>query len=474
MDDLPISLEEARKLKRKRSPEQVAEDVRPTISEDSIALEYVERHADLVRFDTTTRTWHVWNGGRWRRDDTRIAFDWTRSLVRVLARDEAPSDRRRFGQHRFARGVEEFAQTDQRIAVTSDMWDPDPHLLGTPSYIVDLRSGQVYDPNPDAFITRSAATDPDDDTATCIRWFRFLDEATGGDNELKTFLQRFAGYCLTGETSEQVLVFIYGPGGTGKTVFVNTILRLMGDYACAASMETFTASQFDQHPEELARLHGARMVTASETEAGRKWRENRIKQLTGGDAITARFMRQNSFTFRPRFKLLMLGNHAPTVTNLDDAIRRRFLIASFPHKPTKPDPHLEEALVEEWPGILCWAIRGAVEWYKHGLPRPAAVNAATQQYFDEQDIFAQWLDETCDVDIGNHAMSARSAELYASWSNFAKAHGEPPGSQATFNGQMRQRGHAGPEQIKALSSKGFRGVRLKVAASYHEPQKDRE
>jgi len=460
------------KLKQRRSPRTAAEDVAPIISEDFIALQYVQRHAELVRFDCTAKTWYVWNGGRWRRDDTRIAFEWTRALARALAQNEAPGDRRKIGRHSFARGVEEFARTDQRIAVTFAHWDPDPHLIGTPSGMVDLQDGQFYNSDPDFFITRSVAVDPVENV-TCERWFRFLDEATGGNVEVIRFLQQFAGYCLTGETIEQALVFLYGPGGTGKSVFVNTILRLMGDYACAASMETFTAAQFDQHPEELARLHGARMVTACETEAGRRWRENRVKQLTGGDMVTARYMRQNSFSYRPQFKLLLLGNHAPAITNLDDAIRRRFLVVRFDHKPLKPDPHLEENLIDEWPGILRWAIRGAIDWYQSGLSRPAAVTEATAQYFDEQDLLGQWVEDCCDADVDNRSLMEKSAALFASWSAFAKARGEVPGSQTSFNNQLRQRGYGGSEQIKALGTKGFRGIRLKVVASFHESEEDR-
>jgi putative DNA primase/helicase len=473
MTDEPLETnEKVVKLKQRRSPRAAADDLAPIISEDFIALEYVRRHQELVRFDCTEKNWYVWNGGGWQRDDTRIAFEWTRALARELAKNEAPGDRRKMGRHTFARGVEEFARTDQRITVTSDHWDPDPHLIGTPSGIVDLRDGQFYDPDPELFITRSVAVDPLEDV-TCERWFCFLDEATGGNVEVIRFLQQFAGYCLTGKTSEQVLVFLYGPGGTGKSVFVNTILRLMGNYACAASMETFTASPFDPHPEELARLHGARMVTACETEAGRRWRENRVKQLTGGDLVTAHYMRQNSFSYRPQFKLLLLGNHAPTITNLDDAIRRRFLVVRYDHKPAKPDPHLEENLIEEWPGILRWAIRGAVDWYQNGLIRPGAVTDATAQYFDDQDLLAEWIEECCDADVSDHFLMERSAALFASWSQFAKARGEMPSTQTSFNNQLGQRGYEGPKQIKALGTKGFRGIRIKVSASFHEPEEDR-
>ena len=155
--------------------------------------------------------------------------------------------------------------------------------------------------------------------------------------ELQRFLQQMAGYCLTGDISEHALFFVYGTGGNGKGVFLNTVAGILGDYAATAAMDTFTASQGDRHPTDLAMLRGARLVTAAETEEGRAWAESRIKQLTGGDPITARFMRQDFFTFQPAFKLVIVGNHKPVLRNVDEAARRRFNIIPFTRKPPKPD-----------------------------------------------------------------------------------------------------------------------------------------
>ena len=186
-------------------------------------------------------------------------------------------------------------------------------------------------------------------TADCPRWLAFLDETTGGDADLIRFLQQWCGYCLTGETREHALVFVHGGGGNGKSVFLNTITRIMHDYATTAAMDTFTASKFDKHPTDLAMLRGARLVTASETEEGRAWAEARVKQMTGGDPITARFMRQDFFTFFPNFKLFIIGNHKPVLQNVDDAAKRRFNIVPFTRKPEKPDRELETKLAGEWP-----------------------------------------------------------------------------------------------------------------------------
>jgi len=190
---------------------------------------------------------------------------------------------------------------------------------------------------------------------------------------------------LTGDTREHALVFVFGPGGNGKSVAVNVQVGIMGDYATTAAMDVFIASAGDRHPADLAMLRGSRLVTASETEEGRQWAESRIKQLTGGDRITARFMRQDFFTFLPSFKLQIIGNHKPGLRNIDDAARRRFNLVPFVQTPAVPDRQLEEKLKAEWPGILRWMVDGCLAWQRDGLVRPASITTATEAYFADQD-----------------------------------------------------------------------------------------
>ena len=224
--------------------------------------------------------------------------------------------------------------------------------------------------------------------SACPRWRRFLDEVTAGDVELQAFLARVAGYGLTGSTREHALFFLYGTGANGKGTFLNTLTGILGDYAQIAGMDTFTESQTDRHPAELAVLRGARVVAAQETDEGRRWAESRIKALTGGDPITARFMRQDFFTYTPQFKLMIAGNHKPGLRNIDEAIRRRFHLLPFTVRipPEQRDLQLFEALRQEWPAILGWAVRGCLEWQAEGLNPPAAVIEATAEYFDDEDV----------------------------------------------------------------------------------------
>ena len=223
-----------------------------------------------------------------------------------------------------------------------------------------------------------------------------------------------AGYALTGSTEEHAIFFVYGTGANGKTVFVSTLAGILGDYHTTASMEVFIASNSERHPTELAGLRGAHLVTATETEEGRRWAESKIKALTGGDKIAARFMRQDFFEFIPQFKLLIAGNHKPSLRNVDEAIRRRmFLIPFTVTIPTnEQDKTLGDKLKEEWPGILQWMLEGCLMWQGEGLNPPEAVRKATTEYLDEEDAFTLWFEECCDRSGFGYETTA---ELFASW-----------------------------------------------------------
>jgi putative DNA primase/helicase len=427
------------------------------VTEDSAAQHFAELFQSKLRYCHTTGTWFEWTGQVWTRDRTGLAFQWARELARDLSRDELPRARYINSKTSFASGVERFARHDPTFAVTIDDWDRDPWLLGTPEGTVDLQTGLLRPGDPADGITRSTAVAPAG-TASCPRFLQFLREATGGQAELIRFLQQVCGYSLTGVTREQSLVFIYGGGGEGKTTFVAAIAGVMGGYAAVAPMDTFIASRYDRHPTELAMLCGARLVTASENEEGRAWAEARIKQLTGGDPITARFMHKDFFTYTPNFKLLILGNHRPVLRNVDDAARRRFNIVPFTRKPANPDPDLGDKLKAEGPGILRWMIEGCLDWQNHGLVRPKSVINATEEYFSEQDLFGQWLEEKCEVDPSRNQWSETAATLFGSWREYAFAAGDSPGSKKSFAEALQRRG-VSPDRNKR--ARIYRGITLR-------------
>jgi putative DNA primase/helicase len=435
------------------------------VTEDSAALRFRDRYGGQLLFDHDVNSWFVWDGRHWRLDKTALAFEYARQLARELTKEQSSKSKFTANRTSFASGVEKFARSDRAFAVVDSEWDQDLFLLGTPKGTVDLRNGTMRPPLPESRITKLTAVSPAA-TADCPIWLNFLNEVTGSDEQLVRFLQQMCGYALTGSVVEHWMAFVYGGGGNGKSVFINTVSGIMGEYASTAAMNTFTASRSNAHPTELARLRGARLVTASETEKGNAWAEAKIKALTGGDPIAARFMRQDFFEFVPQFKLIVVGNHKPTLTNVDDAVKRRISILPFIRKPASPDRQLEQKLRAEWPMILRWMVNGCLDWQKSGLVRPDSVIGVTKAYFEDQDLLGQWLNDNCDADPNNPHKWDTVAVLFASWSTYATAAGETSGSKKAFNEAMQSRGfhsHRGAKGVRI-----FRGVRLVIQAGPNE------
>jgi putative DNA primase/helicase len=288
---------------------------------------------------------------------------------------------------------------------------------------------------------------------------KFLHSITNDDKDLELYLQRAAGYWLTGSTQEQALFFCYGSGANGKGVFLNTISRIMNTYASVSNMETFTASKHARHPTEVARLNGARLVTCQETEQSKSWAEALVKAITGGDAITAHFMRQDEFTFDPKLKLVIAGNHKPRITNCDDAMRRRLQLIPFSvHFPEgERDLQLPEKLKDEWSGILRWCINGCLEWQRTGLARPQSVKSATAEYFEEEDSVARWIGECCD--LGKEYRTG-TAELFESWDRWARRTGEMSETQTWLTRSLKRR-ELTDEKMPKTGRSGLRGIRVR-------------
>ncbi len=408
------------------------------LTQDGAAVAFTAAHADRFRYDWTAGGWRDWTGTHWAQDLSGAVPEAMRQTVRALASRATPSLRKGVLSAGFFAGAEKIAQSDPAHAVTAAAWDRDPWLLGTPGGTVDLRLGKLCHADPADGITRQTAAAPAE-TEACPQWLQFLEDATGADDNLIRFLRAWCGYCLTGETREHALIFLYGPGGNGKGLFLNTVAYVLGNYAQAASMQVFQRGSADRHPTELASLAGARMVTASETDEGKPWDEARLKNLTGSDPIRARFMFRDEFEFMPQFKLGIMGNRAPAIRNVDPAIRRRLSVIPFTRTPPAPDPDLPAKLRAEAAGILRWAINGCLDWQEYGLAaiRPAAVAAATEDYFESQDTLGNWIAQEVEV---NAKASATVAELFTSWAAFARSQGEEPGTAKWLGENLARRG----------------------------------
>ena len=421
----------------------VSDEWAPNCSDDQLAARHLQRMQQLTLWCEMWGRWLVWQGNRWVRDETLMVQDQVRQTLREIANTIASDPKlknaerqaERIASYRTLQAVERTARTYRHVATHPDEWDADLWALNTPGGVVDLRTGAMRPHHVSDRFTKITSVTPG---GQCPTWQQFLDRATGGNTELQAFLKRMCGYALTGEIREHALFFVYGTGGNGKGTFLNTITHIMGDYQRVSGAETFTESPGDRHTTELARLQGARLVTAQETEEGKRWAESRIKALTGGDPITARFMRQDDFTYMPQFKLVIVGNHKPSFRNVDEAIRRRLHLIPFTANipASERDPLLPQKLKAEAGGILAWMIEGCTEWAIHGLNPPSVVKESTEQYLGSEDSLQQWLDECCDLGTG----FATSKALFASWSAWCEASGEFVGTMKRLMAKLESRG----------------------------------
>lgn len=423
----------------------------PLFSDDALALAFADRHNGAMLYVPVWRVWLRWDGCRWARDERLAAVNLARALCRDKADILEDRDALRLASAKTIAAVETLARSDERHARHPDQFDADPWALNTPAGVVDLHTGRMRTHRKDDYHTKVTGTAPGRD---CPRWLRFLHEITQGDAAIVAYLQRWAGYSLTGVIREHAFLFACGPGGNGKSVLLGTLAAILGDYATTAMSDVFTVTRNEQHPTHLATLRGARLVTVTETEEGRAWAESRIKALTGGDKISARVMRGDPFEFAPQFKLWVAGNHRPVLNNPDLAMRRRLHLVPLTYVPAKADQGLPDALRAELSGILGWAIEGCLAWQREGLGMPAAVKKAGEDYFAEQDTVAAWLAECCEK-VPNHRAQARG--LFQSWAMFAKDRGEDPRNEKWFSEAMQR------YAAKERSNKGvlFIGYRLK-------------
>jgi putative DNA primase/helicase len=447
LDAKVIELDTKRELEEPRPP---------AFSDEALALRFAEFHANDLRYVAAWGRWLIWDGISWQNDNTLAAYNLVRKVCRIAAvQCNKPRIQAVLASAKTVAAVERLAKSDRRIAATVDQWDTDPWSLNTPDGVIDLRTGERRLHNPRDYITKTTAVAPDSNCATPT-WDAFLHRVMGGNAELVAFLKRMAGYALTGSTQEHALFFLCGTGANGKTTFINAVTGIVGVYHRTAPIETFTAAQNERHPTDLAGLRGSRFVTSVETEEGRRWAESKIKTLTGGDKIAARFMRQDFFEFVPTFKLLIAGNHKPGLRSVDEAIRRRFHLVPFNVviPPEQRDKNLGDRLRPEWPGILAWMIDGCIEWQEYGLAPPEAVTSATAAYLEAEDAIAAWIE-----DAGTYDQNAweKKATLFARWKAWADNAGEYAGSRKSFSEKLEARGLISERKSHA---RGFRGFRL--------------
>jgi putative DNA primase/helicase len=395
--------------------------------------------------------WLVYEGGRWVRDTTGGAMRAAKATVRGMYHEagEIADEAERKAWAKWALQSENagrltamltLAESEKAVACTTDDFDADPYLLNCRNGTLNLRTGELHPHDRADLITKQAPIEYDP-AAPCPAWRTFLARIFEPAPDVIPYLQRAIGYALTGDTSEQVMLLLYGTGMNGKSTLLQTLAACLGDYAQATPAATLMVRDRNNNAtNDLARMAGARLVTAIESDEGKRLAEGLIKQMTGGDKIVARYLHQEFFEFTPQFKLLLATNHKPIIRGTDYAIWRRIHLVPFlvTIPPEERDPYLAQRLAAEAPGILAWAVEGYQQFAKQGLLPPAAVTGATSDYRAEMDLIAAFLDECCVA--GRTALVAAGA-LYAAYKAWAEDNGERPITQRAFSLRLQERGY---------------------------------
>ena len=422
------------------------------LSDDALALELGRLNFDQnARFVPEWGTWLFWKGMLW--DKSKVeAF----TRVREYLRQKTPSKKRNEQNLRSAptvSAVERLARSNPLSHAMPESFDNDLMLLGTPGGTVDLRSGKMRPAQREDMITMQTTVAPEPGTPT--RFMQFLDEI----KVCPDFLQRIAGYALTGSTKEERVFFFYGSGANGKSKFVEQLQGIMGDYSRKAAISTFVDKAHSDHPTEFAGLKGARLVTSSEIPAGKRWNEAVIKDLTGGDTISARLMRQDFFDFKPQLTLIIFGNTQPSLSSVDSAIRRRMVLVPFlANFEGNPDTQLGDKLRKEWPQILQWAIEGAVKWSHDGLKIPPEVLAASEAYLAEEDIIGQFIDDRLERLHKHSDYFMTMYDLNLQFAHWCEQNGHQTWTTRNFKKALKERGF---EEGRKSNARGFINLRLK-------------
>jgi len=400
----------------------------------------VAHHGEDLRYCYQQKNWYVWNGTRWALDDTGSVMRKAKATARGIMqeaegvqnldkRDSILNWMFRSESAHHLKSMIDLSSSEEKVAMSVNAFDQNPWLLNVENGTIDLQSGKLNFHDRNDFITKKLPVRWNGLDERLPLWKRFLDEATDGDIELQTFLQRAVGYSLTGKTDEEVLFFVHGPGASGKSTFIEAVKNMMGDYCATADFETFLKRSSTGSPRnDIARLVGSRFVASIEVDEGKKLAEGLIKSITGGDQITARFLFREAFEFLPEFKLWLVANDAPDIKAGDDAMWRRILRVPFEHvvPKDKRDPKLKAQLRNPeiaGPAILAWAVQGCLDWQKDGLKIPDAVTNATEEYRQEMNPLSDFIMDCCRVDTNNQKLWEPTSNLRQAYRHWMQTNG---------------------------------------------------
>ncbi len=456
-------------------------DSNQDLSHDSLALKLSSSGWNkIARYVHKWGRWVFWDGHRWERDDKLHHYTKIRQFLREIASSliqniessstssnnenmikEARQSSKFLRKKDTITSVESLARSNADLVATPEQFDSNLMVLGTPGGTVDLATGTLNEAEPQHFITKLCATTPAEVGTKAPRWEAFLEKVFSGNDEVIEFMQTVAGYALTGHTREHKLFFLYGEGRNGKSVFLDTLFQIMGGYSKRSASQIFLDNSNELHPTGLAGLMGARLVAGSELPAGKAWNESVIKDLTGGDVISARLMRQDFFDYTPQFTMFIAGNHQPAFRGINEAIRSRVVLVPFSETipESERDPRLLEKLKLEWPAILRWMIKGAVRWNREGIQLPDTIKAASSEYLDSEDTLGVFLSEHLEFQPESKVTTAEVYDRFREWQvdNGIKQ----PWTKNAMSRAIKERGI---ESAKlAQGARGFKGIALKTA-----------
>jgi putative DNA primase/helicase len=440
------------------------------LNDDSNAEVFAKEFGDHLRYDHARKRWLVWDGHWWKVDsDTAVM----RKAMRLLKRRFA--DSWEIGQKKYTNFLQRsrnekplkaclaLAASKVPIATDGKQWDSDPFLLGVENGVIDLRTGQLRDGLQSDAITRHSPVEFNPD-ATCPRWQQFLAEVFENDAELIEYIQQMIGYSLTRDTSEQCFFFGQGTGANGKSTFLETVHKLLGDdLARTLPFDELTEKKFGHsHPAGLAHIEGARCIIATEGAKQTVFDTQRIKLITGEDKVSARGMRENFRDFYVTGKVWIAANHAPIVNDRTHSFWRRLRVIPFDvtFEGTAIDPQLSKTLAAELPGILAWAVRGCLKWQENKRGQiPPRVIEANALYEDAANPYKEFFEDRCE--FGDKTAFTVSEEIADAYAEYRKTHAELPALNNEFYGALQEKG-AKPcrPYVKGNRVRAWRGVKL--------------
>ncbi len=415
------------------------------------ARRFVLAHGGDLRFCYPWSKWLAWDGQRWKIDETGEIYRRAKDTIRLIYKEAAEAneekERKQIGTHALRsesdskiKAMLSLAQSEPGIPILPDQLDPDPWALNVLNGTLDLKTGYLKPHRREDLMSRIAPVEYRPDAA-CLFWFEHLNKIFLGNLGPVSFLQLAFGYSLTGITDERCLFIAHGSGANGKTTTHEVFAQILGDYAVRTPTESILVKREGGIPNDLAKLKGARFVYCSEVEEGKRLAESLIKDLTGNDTISARFMRGEWFSFQPSFKLWLATNHKPIIRGTDNAIWSRIRLIPFtvsiPECDRLPKSRMMERLTPELPGILAWGVQGCLEWLKFGLGMPDEVKQATEGYRGEMDILGGFISDCCTV---SKTAQGTAKELYEAYTKWAEENGEKPVSQKRFGLRLAERG----------------------------------